>query len=96
MQPKREEGIHLEFCGLVFGGEDVSYDPAVIHWRARFGLQQGRKDVDYWRSIRDAICESASKLGEDNSVLSSASLNLQRAVCWYDLPKSLLLPIRYV
>lgn len=91
MQPKREEGTVMEFCGLIFGGTDVTFDSAVVHWRAQFGLQQGRNDPDYWRSIRDAIRESAHKLGSDSPKLSSARLNLERAVHWFDLPTDLLL-----
>ncbi|QKN22647.1 RNA-dependent RNA polymerase [Erysiphe necator associated deltaflexivirus 2] len=93
MQPKREEGSSLEFCGLLFGGPDISYDPSVVHWRARFGLQQGRADVDYWRSIRDAIKETAAKLGPDSPKLISATHNLHRAIKWFDLPVSLRLPL---
>nr|QYF50206.1 MAG: polyprotein [Sichuan deltaflexi-like virus 2] len=92
MKPKREEGTTMEFCGLIFGGPDVSFDPSVVHWRSRFGLQQGRSDVDYWRSIRDAIIETSSKLGGDSRKLAGARLNLQRAICWFNLPSSLSLP----
>jgi hypothetical protein len=92
MKPKREEGHHLEFCGLIFGGADISFSSKVVHWRARFGLQQGRNDPDYWRSIRDAIRETASKLGSDSPALAAARLNLARAVIWFNLPPDLALP----
>jgi hypothetical protein len=92
MKPKREEGTMMEFCGLVFGGPDVSFDPSVIHWRSRFGLQQGRSDADYWRSIRDAIAECTSKLGGSHRKLAAAKLNLDRAVSWFNLPSSLSIP----
>ncbi|ANS13830.1 replication-associated polyprotein [Fusarium graminearum deltaflexivirus 1] len=92
MKPKMERGSRLEFCGLIFGNTDITFDDTVVHWRARFGLQQGRNDADYWRSIRDAIVETSSKLGGDSSKLASASLNLSRAVAWFDLPSDLLLP----
>jgi hypothetical protein len=92
MKPKVERGTKLEFCGLVFGGPDISYDDAVVHWRSRFGLQQGRNDVDYWRSIRDAIRESADKLGDNSVYLANARQNLHRAVDWFSLPDDLRLP----
>jgi len=92
MKPKREEASLLEFCGLGFGGPDITFDDEVIHWRSRFGLQQGRNDPDYWRSIRDSIREAASKLGPHRQFLSSARMNLHRAVRWFDLPPDLLLP----
>jgi hypothetical protein len=92
MKPKVERGTKLEFCGLVFGGPDISYDSAVVHWRARFGLQQGRNDEEYWRSIRDSIRECAHRLGTSTPALSNAKQNLHRAVEWFNLPKSLLLP----
>jgi hypothetical protein len=92
MKPKREEGTMMEFCGLIFGGPDVSFDPAVVHWRSRFGLQQGRNDPDYWRSIRDSIAETSKKLGSYDRKLAAAALNLERAVEWFNLPRSLLLP----
>jgi len=92
MTPKREEGKHMTFCGLIFGGPDVSYDSKVVHWRARFGLQQGRNDADYWRSIRDAICESADKLGASDDRLSSARSCLRRAIQYFDLDPALDLP----
>jgi len=96
MKPKVDRGTRLEFCGLIFGGPDISYDDAVVHWRARFGLQQGRNDIDYWRSIRDAIRESASKLGTSTTALSNARLQLHRAVDWFSLPQSLKLPDHYL
>jgi len=92
MQPKREEGVKMEFCGLVFGGDDITFDASVVHWRAKFGLQQGRNDPDYWRSIRDAIRESASRLGNDSPRLASARHALHCAVHWFGLDRSLLLP----
>jgi len=92
MKPKVDRGTKLEFCGLVFGGPDISYDDTVVHWRARFGLQQGRNDVDYWRSIRDAIRESASRLGTSSVALSNARQQLHRAIEWFDLPQTLKLP----
>ncbi|QKN22684.1 RNA-dependent RNA polymerase [Erysiphe necator associated deltaflexivirus 3] len=92
MVPKREEGVVMEFCGLIFGGPDVSFDPAVVHWRSRFGLQQGRADADYWLSIRQAIVECSSKLGTDSPKLAGALLNLRRAILWFNLPESLDIP----
>jgi hypothetical protein len=92
MKPKREEAKFIEFCGLKFGGPDITFDDEVIHWRSRFGLQQGRNDPDYWRSIRDSIREAASKLGAERQFLSSARMNLHRAVDWFGLPQDLKLP----
>jgi len=92
MVPKREEGVTMEFCGLIFGGSDVSFDPAVVHWRSRFGLQQGRADADYWLSIRQAIVECSSKLGTDSPKLAGALLNLRRAILWFNLSQSLDIP----
>nr|QQG34641.1 RdRp [Sesame deltaflexivirus 1] len=92
MTPKREEGTRMEFCGLIFGGTDISFDPDVVHWRSRFGLQQGRSDADFWRSIRDAIVECSAKLGTEHTKLASAKANLHRAVDWFGLPPTLLLP----
>ncbi|AMD16208.1 polyprotein [Sclerotinia sclerotiorum deltaflexivirus 1] len=92
MVPKREEGSTMEFCGLVFGGTDVSFGPAVVHWRSRFGLQQGRADADYWLSIKQAIIETSSKLGCDNTKLAGALLNLRRAILLFNLPSHLDIP----
>lgn len=92
MVPKREEGSTMEFCGLIFGGVDVSFDPAVVHWRSRFGLQQGRSDKDYWMSIRQAIVETSAKLGTDSPKLAGALLNLRRAMCYFNLPADLDIP----
>jgi hypothetical protein len=92
MVPKREEGRVMEFCGLIFGGKDVSFDPAVVHWRSRFGLQQGRSDPDYWLSIRQAIVETSAKLGTDSPKLAGAILNLRRAICYFNLSDSLDIP----
>lgn len=92
MVPKREEGTTMEFCGLVFGGPDVSFDPAVIHWRSRYGLQQGRNDPDYWLSIKQAIIECASKLGGNSPKLAGALLNLRRAILLFNLSPSLDIP----
>nr|UYL95308.1 MAG: RNA-dependent RNA polymerase [Qingyuan Delta tick virus 1] len=89
MVPKREEGFVMEFCGLIFGGADVSFDPAVVHWRSRFGLQQGRRDADYWLSIRQAIVETSAKLGTDSPKLAGALLNLRRAILYFNLPNFL-------
>jgi hypothetical protein len=89
MTPKREEGVTMEFCGLIFGGNDVSFDPSVVHWRSRFGLQQGRSDPDYWLSIRQAIIETRAKLGGDSTKLAGALQNLRRAIEWFSLPTSL-------
>lgn len=92
MVPKREEGTTMEFCGLIFGGTDVSFDPSVIHWRARFGLQQGRADPDYWLSIRQAIIECRSKLGGESTKLAGALHNLRRAIQWFGLDPKLDIP----
>jgi hypothetical protein len=92
MVPKREEGSTMEFCGLIFGGSDVSFDPSVIHWRSRFGLQQGRSDPDYWLSIRQAIVECRSKLGGESPKLAGALLNLRRAIKWFGLNTTLDIP----
>jgi hypothetical protein len=96
MTPKREEASHVEFCGLVFGGSDVSFAPDVIYWRTRFGLQQGRNDPDYWRSIRDAINESQSRLSFPSPKLASARSNLNRAIVWFRLDPRLGLPANRV
>nr|QQG34632.1 RdRp [Agave tequilana deltaflexivirus 1] len=92
MQPKREEAKHVEFCGLTFGGKDVSFAPDVVYWRSRFGLQQGRSDPDYWRSIRDSINESQSRLELPSSKLAAARANLDRAIIWFRLSPTLSLP----
>nr|QKN22695.1 RNA-dependent RNA polymerase [Erysiphe necator associated deltaflexivirus 4] len=92
MVPKREEGNSMEFCGLIFGGTDVSFDPAVVHWRSRFGLQQGRSDADYWLSIKQAIIETSAKLGGESPKLAGALLNLRRAICHFNLPAHLDIP----
>jgi hypothetical protein len=87
--PKLEWGVSLEFCGLIFGGDDISFDASVIAWRARFGLQQGRNDADYWRSIGDAINECAARLGNDSRMLASAAHYVDQAVRWFNLPRTL-------
>ena len=92
MKPKREEGEVMEFCGLIFGGDDVTFDPSVVRWRAAFGLQLGRNDEDYWRSIRDTIRECAAKLGPDSRALAVAKHHLHQAVDLFGLSRSLLLP----
>jgi hypothetical protein len=93
MTPKRETSDHMEFCGLIFGGPDITFDPTVIMWRSRFGHQQGRADADYWRSIRDAIAEASAKLGSDSRFLRAAVQNVNRAVLWYNLPPDLTIPV---
>lgn len=93
MTPKREEGLMMEFCGLIFGGPDVGFDPAVVYWRARFGLQQGRSDPDYWRSIRDSIREASSKLSVPSPRLASARELLHEAVLLFSLDPALCLPL---
>lgn len=92
MQPKREEADYTEFCGMKFGGSDVTFDPTVLRWRAAFGLQLGRSDQDYWRSISDAIRETASKLSRPTPMLSNAATLLNRAVLLFDLDRSLTMP----
>nr|UVF62076.1 MAG: RNA-dependent RNA polymerase [Agrostis stolonifera deltaflexivirus 1] len=92
MVPKREEGESMEFCGLIFGGADVSFDPAIVHWRSRFGLQLGRRDSDYWLSIKQAIIETAAKLGPESPKLAGALLNLRRAMNYFNLPATLDIP----
>nr|QYF50214.1 MAG: polyprotein [Xinjiang sediment deltaflexi-like virus 2] len=91
MQPKREEASFTEFCGMSFGGPDVTFDPTVLRWRAAFGMQLGRNDEDYWRSISDAIRETASKLSRPTPMLSNAATLLNRAVYLFDLSPSLLM-----
>jgi hypothetical protein len=92
MQPKREEADFTEFCGMRFGGPDVTFDPTVLRWRAAFGLQLGRSDQDYWRSISDAIRETASKLSRPTPMLSNAATLLNRAVYFFDLDPALMMP----
>jgi hypothetical protein len=61
MTPKLEFGDRLEFCGYLFGGDDVYIQPKVIRLRAACGLALGRNDIDYWRSIGDAIAECSAR-----------------------------------
>lgn len=82
----------MEFCGLIFGGADVSFDPAIVHWRSRFGLQLGRRDSDYWLSIKQAIIETAAKLGPESPKLAGALMNLRRAMNYFNLPATLDIP----
>nr|WNM95040.1 MAG: replication-associated protein [Diaporthe gulyae deltaflexivirus 1] len=89
MQPKREESNFTEFCGMRFGGPDVTFDPTVLRWRAAFGLQLGRSDQDYWRSISDAIRETASRLSRPTPMISNAATLLNRAVYLFDLDPTL-------
>jgi len=93
MKPKRETADKMEFCGLMFGGPDITFDPVVIMWRSRFGHQQGRRDPDYWRSIRDAIAEASDKIGTDSKYLRAAVENVNRAVLWYNLSSELIVPV---
>jgi hypothetical protein len=92
MQPKREEATFTEFCGMRFGGPDVSLDPAILRWRAAFGLQLGRSDPDYWRSISDAIREAAARLDRPSPMISNAATLLNRAVALFKLDTELEMP----
>jgi hypothetical protein len=92
MTPKREEARFTEFCGMLFGDADVSLDPVVLRWRAAFGMQMGRSDSDYWRSISDALRECASRSPRPSAHLSNTATLLNRAVSLFNLDTKLLMP----
>jgi hypothetical protein len=92
MTPKREEARITEFCGMLFGEADVRLDPSILRWRAAFGMQLGRSDQDYWRSISDAIRDCASRSSRPSPYLSNAATICNRAVLLFNLDRALLMP----
>jgi hypothetical protein len=52
--PKVEYGKRLEFCGYQFGGPRLVLSPRVLLHRATMALEDGRRDVDFWRSVKQA------------------------------------------
>jgi hypothetical protein len=89
MTPKLERGSFLEFCGYQFGGEDVTIKSLVVQHRAEYGLACGENSADYWRSIRDAICELGARASPFDVHMANADAILRFAIDHYQLDISL-------
>ncbi|ANR02706.1 polyprotein [Rhizoctonia solani flexivirus 1] len=64
------------FCGMRFGAPKLTMDPYTLYTRSLIGLQDGRTDESFWRSITDA----AKMVQSDNTALRAhAALRLTLA-----------------
>jgi hypothetical protein len=77
MRPKRQTGLRGEFCSFSFGGLHLAPDHDAILFRTQDALALGRNDVNYWRSISDAIRECRDT--ELSYSLATARANLKAA-----------------
>nr|QYF50208.1 MAG: polyprotein [Sichuan deltaflexi-like virus 3] len=79
MTPKREISRKVVFCGFVFGPPHLAPGSGVVLHRAQFGIALGRNDPDYWRSISDAIRESAPAASDTDVELATAAAAVHAA-----------------
>lgn len=84
MTPKREYSSSVTFCGFLFGGQRLALSSTVILHRAQFGVALGRNDPDFWRSISDAIRESAPAASPHDVVLATAAACVNFAASRFD------------
>jgi hypothetical protein len=66
----------------------------VVQHRAEYGLACGENSADYWRSIRDAICELGARASPFDVHMANADAILRFAIDHYQL--DIPLPEAYV
>jgi hypothetical protein len=87
MSPKLEVGRSLLFCGFRYGGTDLVVSPDVVLLRARIGLEDGRRDSNFWDSIDYAARLSCLGRYAPEEVTTAYAISLF-ARSLYSLPRS--------
>lgn len=85
MEPKLERGLSLDFCGYVFGGPETFITPKAVSYRSFIGAGSGYSDADFWRSIRDTMCEVGSRSSDLDQHLADTHFVLKQVTKMYNL-----------